>query len=320
MDGRGNAGELSAGSLDRIRKASARVQLVYKGGLPPGAVQEGFSDDEERIRFEGPLNYTAAPRFFAEKFQLTYSFGPELFFGTALAEAGPDDRLELIKHAFGGSRLVNASWSKEMPSSLMEAWAPGNWRERERNERNRARPFPPTRIFDSASNTTKPGELYEGLITEVLQRLHDDATAVLSGVLWVHGELDGRDPGTAAAYARALRDLVEAMRSDLGVHDLPFAMLMPWPEGANLQPVHAQFRSALDALERDLPSFTLVRVPKTTPLTTHRPVLEVYKDRYESFEASPFVHPDVLDHYTAAGQRVAGELMAEHARVRWARR
>ena len=77
------------------------------------------------------------------------SFGPELFFGTALAEAGPEDRLELIKHAFGGSRLVNASWSKEMPSSLMEAWAPGNWRERERNERNRARPFPPTRIFDS---------------------------------------------------------------------------------------------------------------------------------------------------------------------------
>ena len=94
MDGRGNAGELSAGSLDRIRKASARVQLVYKGGLPPGAVQEGFSDDEERIRFEGPLNYTAAPRFFAEKFQLTYSFGPELFFGTALGNFGVDHLLD----------------------------------------------------------------------------------------------------------------------------------------------------------------------------------------------------------------------------------
>ena len=53
-----------------------------------------------------------------DKFKLSHSFGPELFFGVALAEAAPNSRFKLIKHAFGGSKLVNSSWSNEVSSLL----------------------------------------------------------------------------------------------------------------------------------------------------------------------------------------------------------
>ena len=69
------------------------------------------------------------------------------------------------------------------------------------------------------------------------------------------------------------------------------------------------FLSGLDALERGLPRFTLVRAPAHS--------LEVYGDRYPSLDASPFDEPNCLSHYTEEGQRVVGTLFAEHVRVRW---
>lgn len=135
-------------------------------------------------------------------------------------------------------------------------------------------------------------------------------TAELAGVLWVHGEIEGRNANTAGPYARALAELISRMRTDLGVvPDLPFAMLMPWPGGAKVEPVLPAFLSGLDALERGLPRFTLVRAPAHS--------LEVYGDRYPSLDASPFDEPNCLSHYTEEGQRVVGTLFAEHVRVRW---
>ena len=67
-----------------------------------------------------------------------------------------------------------------------------------------------------------------------------------------------------------------------------------------------EFLSGLHALERDLPHFQLVRATDASPL-------EVYGDRYSSLAASPFDASDVLTHYTEAGQRAAGELLARHA-------
>ena len=44
----------------------------------------------------------------------------------------------------------------------------------------------------------------------------------------------------------------------------------------------------------------------------------MYADRYASLEESPFAAaPDVFNHYTEAGMRAAGELLARHVRVGW---
>ena len=80
-----------------------------------------------------------------------------------------------------------------------------------------------------------------------------------------------------------------------------------WPRGAHFgdPPALPEFVSGLDALERNLAHFELVRVADASPL-------EVYGDRYSSLAASPFDEEDVFRHYTEAGQRAAGELLARH--------
>lgn len=312
MDGRANAAELTAVNLERIQNASMRVQLVYIGGFDPAAaLRLGFKGPASR--YEGPLATVSPNKMLKQKFRLSRSFGPELFFGAALAEAHPTGRFELIKHGFGGSRLVNASWSNKVPVSEpmnsaqawegLVAWSPGDWRFRA-TKLKASWPSDPDQFHKSTS--TRPGVLYEGLVTDVLQRLRDDKAAVLSGVLWVHGEIESNSPETARAYPDALAEIVRGMRSDLRAPELPFAMLMPWPRGAHLAPALPEFLSGLHALERDLPHFQFVRATDASPL-------EVYGDRYSSLAASPFDASDVLTHYTEAGQRAAGELLARHA-------
>jgi hypothetical protein len=314
MDGRANPDELTTTNLERIRNASMRVQLMYYGGF-----ESAWPDvPSTTTSFEGPLGPTVPNDQLAETFLLNRSFGPELFFGTALAEANPTTRFDLIKHAFGGSTLINASWSNKVPvkavldnkvpvKAVLDKWSPGDWREREA-QRKGSRLQGPDNLRTSA--TSRPGEDYEGLIKHVLQRLRDDKSAVLSGVLWVHGEIEGRHPETAGSYADALAEMVAGMRSDLGSPELPFAMLFPWPRGAHLIPVLPEFLSGVHALERDLPHFQLVQATDASPL-------EVYRDRYTSLDESPFSDEVVLNHYTEAGQRAAGELFARHVREHW---
>ena len=50
MDGRANAGELTAYNLARVRNASARVRLSYIGGFDP-VLNMGVSAS----RYDGPL-------------------------------------------------------------------------------------------------------------------------------------------------------------------------------------------------------------------------------------------------------------------------
>ena len=307
MDGRANADELTARNLERVRNASARVRLSYIGGFDPA-----MNMSIPVSRYSGPLSSVVPNDLLAGKFLLNRSFGPELFFGTTLAEDNPTDRFKLVKHAFGGSRLINASWTEPHSHTVpalraMSEWSPGDWRAREIERKGLRLP----RGTFRTSAATGPGESYEGLIQDVLERLRNDESSVLSGVLWVHGEIECRDPEAAGDYAGALAELVAGMRSDLGMPELPFAMLMPWPY-AHLVPALPEFLSGLHALERDLPHFQLVRATNASPL-------EVYGDRYPSLEESPFAAdaPDVFNHYTEAGMRAAGELLARHVRVDW---
>ncbi len=303
MDGRANAGELTASNLARVRNASARVRLSYIGGF-----DNAMNMNVSACRYNGPLASVVPNHLLAEKFRLKRAFGPELFFGTKMAEDNPTDRFKLVKHAFGGSRLINASWSHTVPAlRALAEWSPGDWRAREIERKGLRLPRGSFRM----SAATGSGELYEGLIQDVVERLRNDESSVLSGVLWVHGEIECRDPEAAGEYAGALAELIRGLRSDLGMPELLFAMLMPWPY-AHLVPALPEFLTGLHALERDLPHFRLIRA--TDPTGLHP--LEVYADRYASLEESPFADaPDVFNHYTEAGMRAAGELLARHVRV-----
>ena len=300
MDGRANADELTARNLERVRNASARVRLSYIGGFDP-AMNMGVAAS----RYNGPLTPVAPNHLVAEKFRLKRAFGPELFFGTKMAEDNPTARFKLVKHAFGGSRLINASWSHTVPAlRALTEWSPGDWRAREIERKGLRLPRGNFRM----SAATGAGESYEGLIRDVLERLRNDESSVVSAVLWVHGEIECRDPEAAGDYAEALAELVAGLRSDLGMPELLFAMLMPWPY-AHLVPALPEFLSGLHALEHGLPHFRLVRA--TDPTGLHP--LEVYADRYTSLEESPFADaPDVFNHYTEAGMLAAGELLARH--------
>ena len=308
MDGRANADELTAWNLERVRNASARVRLSYKGGISADIDSISAKDSRDsRTWYNGPLTSLAPNDVVAAKFRLKRAFGPELFFGTKMAEDNPTDRFKLVKHSFGGSRLVNASWSHKVPAlRALAEWSPGDWRAREVERKGLGLPRGSFRM----SASTGSGESYEGLIQDVLERLRNDESTVVSGVLWVHGEIECRDPEAAGQYADALAEVVAGMRSDLGMPELLFAMLMPWPY-AHLEPALPEFLSSLHALERTLPHFRLVRAADPSGLHP----LEVYADRYASLEESPFAQaPDVFNHYTEAGMRAAGELLATHAR------
>ena len=61
QDGRGNAAELTTDNLERLGRVQSRVQLVYSGGLDHRLSSPRYSEEEVRMRSEGPLNYTATP-------------------------------------------------------------------------------------------------------------------------------------------------------------------------------------------------------------------------------------------------------------------
>jgi hypothetical protein len=64
-------------------------------------------------------------------------------------------------------------------------------------------------------------ELYEDAKTRALEAINRGDGKIM-GALWLQGERDSQDIDNANAYADRLKILVESLRQDLGVPDLPF--------------------------------------------------------------------------------------------------
>ena len=120
------------------------------------------------------------------------TFGPEVGFADALVEAGVREQVVLVKLAVGGTHLYGE-------------WHPD------------ARP-------------PRPGEsprdcLYPRLIAEVNQArvalAAEGRQVAVTGMLWMQGERDSRTREMADAYERNLARLIQAVRKDVGVADLP---------------------------------------------------------------------------------------------------
>lgn len=178
MEGRADGRRLSNEDRARLERVKDRVQLAFNGEpvCPLGTVTPS---DEIR-----------------EIYQCDTIFGPELFFGIALAEAWPGERFLLIKRTAGATSLHgawNPEWSPEKAAAVNEADGPRRY-----------------------------GELVD-YVRSVLAG-YNPGDYELRGMLWVQGESDASFPEAAKAYGSNLRALIQRVRTDTGREDLPFIL------------------------------------------------------------------------------------------------
>lgn len=178
MEGRADGAKLSDADRERLHRVRDRISLIFNG--------ESF----------GPLDVVAPSPEIAEIYQCEQIFGPELFFGIALAEAWPEAHFLFIKRTAGATTLHgawNPEWSREKATTTNEVESP---------------------------------RLYHELAADVR-----DATGGLTpadytirGMLWVQGESDGTIPEAAQAYGDNLKTLIAQIRKDIGQERLPFLL------------------------------------------------------------------------------------------------
>lgn len=154
-----------------------------------------FGHDDRLLMFEGGAWRNLKPvrepnRRQREGWNITeYTFGPDIGFAHALAEAWPDKRIGVVKQAVGGTGIM--------------AWAP-EWSEADAD----------------LTQDARKGPLYKELIGKARAALQT-GNVELRGFLWLQGGKDMIAMETAERYADNLKTLVEALRRDLHAPDLP---------------------------------------------------------------------------------------------------
>ena len=203
MEGRAGGKKLTSQDRERLRKVRGRVQLAF---------------NYEPIR---ALDVVKPSAEIAEIYERDLIFGPELFFGVALSEAWPEERILLIKLTAGATSL-HGSWNPD-------------WRE------------------DKAATMGEEGEpkLYSALTAYVNQVLsgYGDNEYEICAMLWVQGETDAGNEIAAAAYGETLRNLVECIRRDMGRETLPFLLF---------QVGHGKVVEGMKRTAREIPNVTLI--------------------------------------------------------------
>ncbi|MGB0744704.1 MAG: sialate O-acetylesterase, partial [Opitutales bacterium] len=132
-------------------------------------------------------------------------FGPELSFGRAMADAFPEQRIALVKHAIGGTNLHTE-------------WNP------------------------NANGGTGGGVYLDFVETThaALQALTDAGLEYeIKGMLWMQGEADTNSQSSAQAYKSNIESLIAAVRQEFGVPEMPFLMGLTYGNGNFLGDVRA---------------------------------------------------------------------------------
>ena len=134
------------------------------------------------------------------KFGMTeFSFGPEVAFAHAMAEAWPDETIGVVKFAVGGTSVL--------------AWKP-NWSKEDADRVGQGR----------------HGSLYKKLMAK-LEMAGGDRDLEIVGFLWLQGGGDMKKVDVAQEYLENLKSLVAAVRKDAGVAELPFVFGSPRSRG-----------------------------------------------------------------------------------------
>jgi len=118
--------------------------------------------------------------------------GPEVSFGRAMADAHPDREVYLIKHAVGGTDLA-------------EYWYPG--------------------VGDSDPTMGQGYAVWLQTVRDGLETLAAEGVeAQVAGMIWMQGESDATYEPWSLAYRGNLEHLIQRVRDDVGVDDLPFSL------------------------------------------------------------------------------------------------
>ncbi|MCC6488321.1 MAG: hypothetical protein IT364_12560 [Candidatus Hydrogenedentes bacterium] len=178
MEGRADGRELTEADRVQLKQAQNQIQLAY---------------NHESLR---PLDVVKPSDEIREIYRRDQIFGPELFFGIALAEAWPGERMLFIKQTVGGTSLHgcwNPDWSRAKAAVMGEENGP--------------------RLY---------GELV-AYVKQVLSAYAPDEYEICA-MLWVQGESDRKVEEAAAAYGANLSNLVGRIRQDTGDEALPFIL------------------------------------------------------------------------------------------------
>lgn len=154
------------------------------------------------------------------------TFGPEISFGRAMAEAWPDEKIALIKYAYGGSSIL--------------AWDP-YW------------------TVDEAklANDEPKGSLYRILMNSVGQAFRQQEEPMeIVGILWMQGESDSLFVEPSEQYFDNFREFIATLRRDLGDSNLPF--IFGRISQANIWRYRAKVRAAQARTEQEIPLTKMV--------------------------------------------------------------
>ncbi|WP_366184025.1 sialate O-acetylesterase [Flavobacterium ovatum] len=135
------------------------------------------------------------------KYGFEEAFGPELMIGTVLAEKFPKEKFLLIKTAQGGTALYGA-------------WNP-DWTAEKTDE-------------VEAEGFKRDLKLYANFIDDVKQNIKriesQGNTYKIIGMGWMQGENDAAKEVSALSYETNLVNLINRVRTDLNVKDMPFVL------------------------------------------------------------------------------------------------
>jgi len=167
---------------EELRKGSDRVLMFEDGKWQP---LRPFKNVSQRMRDRQEMK--------------EYSFGPEISFGRAMAEAWPGETIGIVKAAWGATGVL--------------AWHP-NW-SKEQADR---------------TNDGDKGPLFNALMKKVRDACNS-ADCEIMAFLWLQGAADMKEESTGKEYLANLKALVEGLRKETGVPDLPLLVASYRPNG-----------------------------------------------------------------------------------------
>ena len=171
----------------------------------PGAMRKG---NDRVLMFEDgkwqPLRpFKVYPDKLMKKFGLTeFSFGPEIPFAHAMAEAWPNETIGIVKQAAGGTGVL--------------AWHP-NWTAEQ---------------ADRTKNAER-GNLFKAL-TDKVKAACASRDCELMGFVWQQGARDMAFVDVAKEYLPNLKAMVDGVRKEVEAEDMPFLYGSWRPSEANI--------------------------------------------------------------------------------------
>ncbi len=171
----------------------------------PDALRKG---NDRILMFEDgkwqPLRpFHVYPEKYRKMFGLTeFSFGPEIAFAHAMAEAWPNETIGIVKQAAGGTGVL--------------AWHPNWTKEQAERTKNAGR-----------------GNLFKALTNKV-KAASSSQDCELVGFVWHQGARDMSFVDVAKEYLPNLKAMVDGVRKEVGAEDMPFLYSSHRPGEANI--------------------------------------------------------------------------------------